>query len=70
MDQVPLTFVNGQDDTFTVEDDNDVNFKCPQDSLQNHQFTIHLLFDSGSGDKAYVWCDFVCKGTARQINFG
>ena len=31
MDQVPLSFVNGKDDTFTVEDDDDVNVKCPLD---------------------------------------
>jgi len=34
MNQVPLPFVNGQDDTFTMEDDNDVNIKCPKESLR------------------------------------
>lgn len=68
MDQVPLPFVNGQDDTFTTEDDNDVNIKCPRESLRKRQFTMHLVFNAGSGDKAQGWCDLVCKGTGKRIN--
>ena len=34
MDQVPLPFVNGQDTTFTTDDDVDVNLKCPKESLR------------------------------------
>ena len=33
MDQVPLNFVNGQDDTFTVEENDAVNVKCHRESL-------------------------------------
>ena len=43
MDQVPLPFVNGQDETFTMEEDNDVNLKCPKESLRKRQFTILCL---------------------------
>ena len=50
MDQVPLPFVNGQDVTFTTEDDTDVNIKCPQESLQKRQFTMHLVFNAGIGN--------------------
>ena len=70
MDQVPLPFVNVQDDTFTVEDDDYVNSKCPWESLQKLQFTMHLVFNAGSGNKAYSWCDFVCKETGKRINRG
>ena len=56
MDQVPLTFVNGQDDTFTVECDDDVNVKFPRVSLQKLQFNMHLLFNAGSGNKDDYWC--------------
>ena len=34
MDQVPLPFVVSQDDTFTMEEDTDVNIKCPKESLR------------------------------------
>ena len=47
MDQVPLPFVNGQDETFTMEDD-DV-----KESLRKRQFTMHLVFNAGTGDKGH-----------------
>ena len=31
---------------------------------------MHLVFNSGSGNKDYVWCGFFCKGTCKQINRG
>ena len=67
MDQVPLPFVNGQDDTFTMEDDEDVNMKCPKESLKKRQFTIHFVFNAGSGDQAHGWCDLVYRGTGKRI---
>ena len=70
MDKVPLPFVHGQDDIFIVEDDDDMNIKCPRDSLRKSQFTIHLVFNARSGDKAYVWCDLICKLTGKRINSG
>ena len=33
MDQVPLSFVLSQDDIFTMDDDKDVNTKCPKEAL-------------------------------------
>ena len=70
MDQVPLPFVNGQDETFTMEDDDVVNLKCPKESLRKRQFTMHLVFNAGTGDKGHGWCDLVCRGTGRRISMG
>ena len=28
------------------------------------------MFNAGSGDKAYGWCGFFCKGTGKSINRG
>lgn len=67
MDQSPLPFVNGQDVTFTMEDDNDVNIKCPKESLRKRQFTMHLVFNASEGDDRDGWCDLVCKGTGKRI---
>ena len=66
MDQVPLPFVNGQDVTFTTDDDTDVNIKCPQESLRKRQFTMHLVFNAGIGNDADGWCDLVTKGTGEN----
>ena len=70
MDQVPLPFVNGQDETFTMEEGNDVNLKCPKESLRKRQFTMHLVFSAGSGNDSHGWCDLVCRGTGRRISTG
>ena len=67
MDQSPLPFVNGQDVTFTIEDDNDVNIKCPKESLCKRQFTMYLVFNAAEGDDRDGWCDLVCKGTGKRI---
>ena len=31
---------------------------------------MQFVFNAGSGDKAYGWCYFFCKGTSKQINRG
>ena len=31
---------------------------------------MHFVFNAGSGDKAYGWCYFFCKGASKQINRG
>jgi hypothetical protein len=67
MDQVPLPFVNGQDETFTTADDDCVNLKCPKEELRKRQFTMHLVFNAGNGPNAHGWCDLVCKGTGTRI---
>ena len=67
MDQVPLPFVNGQDVTFTVDGDVDVNIKCPKESLRKRQFTMHLVFNAAKGELSNGWCDLVCKGTGKRI---
>ena len=67
MDQVPLPFVVSQNDTFTMDDDNDVNIKCPREALQKRQFTMHQVFNAGKGDKAHGWCELVCRGTGKRI---
>lgn len=47
MDQVSLPFVNGQDETFTTADDNDVNLKYPkQEDMKKCQFTMHLVLNA------------------------
>ena len=46
-DQVPLPFVVGQDETFTMEEDNDVNIKRPKEALRKRQFTMHLVLMLG-----------------------
>ena len=33
MDQVPLSSVVSQDDTFRMDDDKNVNIKCPKEAL-------------------------------------
>jgi len=68
MDQVPLPFVVSQDDTFTMDGDNDVNIKCPKESLRKRQFTMHQLYNTGVGDKAHGWCNVVCRGTVKRIS--
>ena len=68
MDQVPLPFVVSQDDTFTMDEDHDINIKCPQESLRKRQFTMHQVFNAGVGDKAHGWCDMVCRGTGKRIS--
>ena len=67
-DQVPLPFVVGMDETFTTEDDDNVNIKCPKEALRKRQFTMHLVINAGKGDKAHGWCDLIAKGTGKQIN--
>jgi hypothetical protein len=68
MDQVPLPFVNGQDSTFTAGDDEDVNIKCPKESLRKRQYTMHLIFNAGRGNDAFGICDLVCRGKGLRIN--
>ena len=63
MDQVPLPFVCMQDNTYTMEEDTDVNIKCLKESLYKCQFTIHQVFNAGVGDDAHGWCDMVVRGT-------
>jgi len=68
MDQVPLPFVvAGQDETFTTKDDEDVNIKAPKESLRKQQFTMHLVFNAGTGEDSHERCDLVCKGTGKRI---
>ena len=70
MDQVPLPFVNGQGETFTNDDNKDVNLKSPKESLCKRQFTMHLVFNSGVGYEGYGWCDLVCGGKGVRISAG
>ena len=68
MDQVPLPFVVSQEDAFTMDDDNDVNIKCPQEALRKRKFTMHQVFNVGKGDKAHGWCDMVYRGIGKRIS--
>ena len=70
MDQVPLPFVVSQDDTFTMEEDTDVNIKCPKESLRKRQFTMHQVYNAGIGEESHGWCDsmVVCRGTGKIIS--
>ena len=67
MDQVLLPFVVSQDHTFTTEEDNDVNFKCPKESLHKRQITIYQIYNAKIGDKSHEWCDMVCGVTVKMI---
>ena len=51
MDQVSLPFVNGQDTTFTTDDDVDVNLKCPKESLRNANIQCISFVMQGKGIK-------------------
>ena len=62
MDQVPLTFVCGQDHTFTEDSDKDVNIKCPGEQYCKRQYTMHVVVNAGSGSDKQGWVDLVCKG--------
>ena len=68
MNQVPLTFVNIQDDVFTTDYENYVNIKCPKESLQKFQFTMHIYFNAVTGKYGYGWRDIVFKGTGNMIS--
>ena len=46
---------------------NNVNIECPKESLCKRQFTMHLVFNSGTGDKYFVWCAIICNGTGKRI---
>ena len=50
---MPSTFVVSQDDTITMDDDNDVNVKCPKEVLRKKKFIMHKLLNAGKGDKAH-----------------
>ena len=67
MDQVTFPFVNGQEDTFTMEDDNNLNIKCPKECLCKFHFTIHSIFNDGTGDKSFGCCGIIYKGTGERI---
>ena len=68
MDHGPLPFVVSQEDTFTMDDDNDVNTKCPKEALRKRQFSMHQVFNAGKGDKAHGWCDIVCRGIGKRTS--
>ena len=59
MDQVPLPFVVNQDHTFTTQDDDHVHISAPSDSLRKRQFTMHVVMNSGKGDKRQSYVDVV-----------
>ena len=67
-DQVPLPFVINQDYTFTMGDDEHPHVKCPKDALRKRQFTMHVVTNAGTGDKAYGWTDLICKGQGKRIS--
>ena len=60
----------GQDETFTTNDDSDVNLKCPKEYLRKRQYTMHLVFNCGVGEKGHGWCDLVCRGKGMRISAG
>ena len=66
MNQVPLPFVVSEDDTITMH--NDINIKCPKESLCKCQFTMYQVYNAGVGDKAHGWCDMVCRGTGKRVS--
>ena len=67
MDQVSLPYVNGQDLIFTSEGDVDVDINCPEELLRECTFTMHSVFNVGSGSDAHVWCNCGVPGE-REMN--
>ena len=65
---MPLPFVVSQEDTFTMDDNNDVNVKCPKEAIRKRQFVMHQVFNAGKGDKAHGWCDIACRGKGKIIS--
>jgi len=56
IDQVPLPFVSVQHDTFTiVDEDDDVNMKCLEESLHKRQCTMHFAVNAGHIIDAHGW---------------
>ena len=73
MDQVLLPFVVSQDDTFTMEEDIDVNIKCLKESLRNNIVNLQCikfsmlelgmtLMDAG----VTLWLEVPGRGLAMQ----
>ena len=67
MYQVPLTFVCGQDHTFTEDSDKDVNIKCPGEQYHKRHYTMHVVVNSRSGADNQGWVYLVCKGKGMKI---
>ena len=65
---MPLPFLNDQDDTLNTDNNNDVNIKCPKESLLKGQFTMHIFFNTGTGKQGYIWCGIFCKGIGNWIS--
>ena len=55
--QVSLNFINDGYVIFGTKDYDNVNIKCPNESLK-----MNIEFNSGTGDDYHGWCDIVCKG--------
>ena len=50
-----------------MDEDKDVNIKCPKEALRKRQATMHLVFNAGKGEDAHGWCNLVVKGTGKRI---
>ena len=61
MNQVPLLCGVSQDDTFTMDEDMDVNIKFPKEALRKRQFTMHQVFNARVCNNPHGWNDLVCK---------
>ena len=68
MDQIPLPFVNGQDETFTTQKDDDVNFICPKENVRKRHFIMHLVFNWSTSDEVHGWFDLVCRGKGKRVS--
>ena len=66
-DQVPLPFIVDQDHTYTTEDDEHPQIKAQSEALRKRQFTMHVVTNAGTGERAHGWVDLVCKGTGTRI---
>jgi len=62
MDQVPLPFVVGQDNTCATGDDNDVHIAAQSDGLRKRQFTMHICINAGRGALADGHVELTCRG--------
>lgn len=48
----------------------DVDIKCPKQLIRKRQFTMHLVFNTGSGDNEHGWCNMVYRGNGQSISDG
>ena len=68
MCQETLPFVVSQEDTFIMDDCNDVSMECPKEAHRKRKFEMHQIFNVDKGDEAHGWCDMMRRDTGKIIS--